>query len=178
MKRTNEPREIRRLKSKAKKAGITLDVTQYIDKKHQNCLWYGGEVASAIRGDLELTIIASGDVIAELTDKNGEFLAYSKDKCNCGRFYDEMKQYIPTDQMLRKTLQTDRLQLINNNWFEWAVFDHSKNRYIGPSCFDNIFDEDNLLVILGADSLNGVFDYATMYDEQTESKGDEQNDFE
>lgn len=173
-----KPRELRRLKSKAQKVGISLEVTQYIDKKHQNCLWYGGEVANAMRGDLELTIIAAGDVIAELADENGELLAYSKDKSNSGCFYDEMKRYIPTDRVLRKSLQMCRLQLLNNNWFEWSVFDRAENRYIGPGCFDNIFDEDDLLSILTVDSLNEVFDYAIDYERQVYDKGDEDNDTE
>lgn len=148
----------------AAQRGVSFEITQLISPKHLLCYWYGGEVAVAIKGNLRLSVMAAGDVIAELKDKHGECCCYSKDKGNNGRFYDEMHRYLGSDRKLLRTERNGRLVFYNNNWFEWTVYDTEKEKYIGPDAFDNIFDSDKITDCLDAAELGIIFEYALAWE--------------
>ncbi len=56
----------KRLARKLRKYGIILDVTQFIDRKHQHCVWYNGQVALAEIDGYLIRIKAEGPVALTL----------------------------------------------------------------------------------------------------------------
>ena len=44
--------------------------------------------------------------------------------------------------------------------------DKTQETYIGPSCFDDIYDSNNVLDCLDINEINAVFDYAIAYGEE------------
>lgn len=98
----------------AKSVGLELSFhPESFDPDRLNCLWYGGKLAVIkVSETLSVELNVYGDVYAELSDQEGEFLAYVKDKGNTGRFYDEMHQFIQSDQEFSEALATADLNLI------------------------------------------------------------------
>lgn len=96
-----------------------------IDGCHQHNYWYGGEAAVIKYKGYIFCIDAIGDMRCLLLDKNNDKLIYVKDKCNAGKFYDEMSRYIKNDVELRKLESDGRLVMENNNWWECSVIDPS-----------------------------------------------------
>ena len=87
----------RKLFDKAKSLGVELDFSpKQFDPNKLNCLWHGGWYAYIkLSEDLDVEIGAMGDVCASLFDRNGEQVAYAKDKGNGGYFSEAMRGYIP-----------------------------------------------------------------------------------
>ena len=90
-------RLIRRLDRKVKKLGGELEV-DIIDTKHQNNLWYGGDIAEIKYKNHRLVIAAVGDVRVEVADENDNYVGYVKDKNNAGIFYKEFRHFIRDDK--------------------------------------------------------------------------------
>ena len=126
---------------------ITIILEQPLEYGKYDCCWYGGLMATVKCGDEELTIVASGDVIASLIDKmTDEQLAYVKDKSNSGRFNDEMCIFIKNDAHLYEIMEDKNqrytLNFENNNWFEIFYNKSSgaitENSYVSDSA--NVFE--------------------------------------
>lgn len=140
--------------NKAKSVGVELSFhPESFDPDRLNCLWYGGELAVIrVSKTLSVELNVYGDVYAELSDKEGELLAYVKDKGNTGRFYDEMSQFISNDRELLEALDDGRLKLDHNNWFEYDGVYKNKGDKVGEFIdlgliVDNILDDDILIAI-------------------------------
>lgn len=141
--------------NKAKSIGVELSFhPESFNPDRLNCLWYGGYLAEIKVTDiLSVELGIHGDVYAELSDKNGEFLAYVKDKGNAGRFNDEMSPYIQNDQELLEALDDGRLKLDYNNWVEYdGAYYKDKGNTVGEFIdlgliVDNVLDDDILTAI-------------------------------
>lgn len=120
MEQENE-RFIADLKKEAESYGAELSVDYFIDVKHLIHYWYGGDVAEIKYKGYTLAICANGDVVADLSDANGDEITRVKDKGNNGVFYDEMRAYISGDAQLRKLISEERLMFDYNNWWECFV---------------------------------------------------------
>ena len=99
------------------------------DENHTSSLWYVGYIASVyfpngVVGDIS----ADGDVRATLLDENfKEELVDVVDKNSSGRFYDEMKDYIKSDEEMCELEKSGRLVFENNNWYEITARDLDGN---------------------------------------------------
>lgn len=89
-----------------------------IDSKHQDCLWYGGWLATIEYDKWKFYIEAVGDVYCELYDEQGKEIEDVRDKYNNGRFYNQMSPYIKNDEELHNLISENRLVFENNNWLE------------------------------------------------------------
>lgn len=119
---TNEDeRFIESLKTQALSHGADLSVDYFIDANHLYHYWYGGDVAEIKYKGYTFTISAIGDVIASLTDENGEEIARVKDKGNHGVFYDKMRSIITNDEQLTLLIDEERIMFDYNNWWECFV---------------------------------------------------------
>ena len=93
-----------------------------IDDDHKDVLWYGGRVAEVEYKGYTFILGAYGDVIATLLNKEyNDEIAYSRDKQNSGRFYEEMRGFITNDKELSDLEDEGRLVLENNNWWEVLI---------------------------------------------------------
>lgn len=150
--------------SKAKSIGVELSFhPESFNPDKLNCLWYGGYLAKIkITETLSVELGIHGDVYAELSDKDGQFLTYIKDKGNTGRFNEEMSPYIQNDQELLEALDDGRLKLDNNNWVEYDGVYKAKDDTTGVFIdlglvVDNILDDDILTAINEAlDRINDI----------------------
>lgn len=158
-----QPPEIEKLIADARQAGIDLKILQFIDVDHCDCIWYGGPMAEAVRGHLLLTVSAIGDIRAYLSGDDNHQLCYVKDRDNRGIFFQEMRGYLANVKELYRAMDSGRLKLDDNNWFEWSVYDSQAKEYIGPSLLDNIFDFVDILTCLSAEELQSVFEYAVSW---------------
>lgn len=123
---------------------IDVQILDFIDSYHLDCLWYGGCVATVTHGDLLVSLYANGDVYANLrsVDNDGAYSLYVKDKNNAGEFYGEMRSKIRNDDELHHALHFDELSLDSGNWWEIFVEYRGKDIDIGDGA------------ILNADSMN------------------------
>lgn len=137
---------------KAESLGLELKFSpEDYDCRRLNCLWYGGELAGIkVSEGLSIELDVYGDVYASLSDKNGNVIAYVKDKNNAGAFNDEMLPYLKTDKQLKTALNRGLLQLDYGNWVEYdgvikksAVDERGEFVDLGIVC-DNVL-EDNIL---------------------------------
>ena len=113
---------IRRLERQVKKLGGELEV-DIIDTKHQNNLWYGGDIAEIKYKNHRLVIAAVGDVKVEVADENDNYVGYVKDKNNAGIFYKEFRHFIRDDKHLVKLIADNHIIFENNNWWECFIYD-------------------------------------------------------
>lgn len=150
----------------ANEQGIEIELLQQLHENRLDCVWYGGDLFKITKGNYELIVGAYGDVRALLEDKEGERTSYVRDRGNWGRFYDEMSPHIANDNELYELIDSGLLNLDDSNWLEWRVYDKTQETYIGPSCFDNIYDSNNVLDCLDINEINAVFDYAIAYGEE------------
>lgn len=90
-----------------------------IDERHLDCFWYGDRVAEVDYKGYTFILGAYGDVRATLLDENDNEIAEVRDIWNNGRFYHEMRHFIPDDAALIKLCQDGRLVYENSNW--WKV---------------------------------------------------------
>lgn len=141
--------------NKAKSIGVELSFyPESFNPDRLNCLWYGGYLADIkVTDTLSVELNIYGDVYAVLSDKDGQVLAYVKDKGNTGRFYDEMSSYISNDTELLEALDDGRLKLDYNNWVEYdgvikknATDERGRFIDLGIIC-DNVLDDDILTAI-------------------------------
>lgn len=137
------------IKAQEKKLGVTIEITDIIDKDHLNCTWYGGEVGRII-GYKGYTIVigAYGDI--RLTGRvNGEYVDI-KDKSNGGSVYNELGSKLD-DAGLAGCLNNamtgeddeNMLEFDNNNWFEVDLIGPD-GKWIDLCGADNVLDDDLL----------------------------------
>jgi len=156
----------------AQEAGYTIENINLIDLSHQHHLWYGGDVATVKKGSVTLYISALGDVKVCLFDKNGDELAFCKDKSNDGSFHEIMKKFFDDEGLMALVCSGDvdakgrTFGDYVGNWFEWSALDEAKKEYIGPDMLDNVFDSDMLLKCLSVESLNAVFEIIEEYESE------------
>jgi len=99
------------------------------DENHTSSLWYGGYIASVyfpngVCGDIS----ADGEVRATLLDENcKKELVDVVDKNSAGVFYDEMKDFIKSDEEMYELEKSGRLVFGNNNWYEITARDLDGN---------------------------------------------------
>ncbi len=151
--------------NKANGIGVELSFhPESFDPNRLNCLWYGGYIAEIkVKETLSVELEINGDVYAELADKDGNSLAYVKDKGNTGRFNDEMRSHLLNDQMLLAALDDGSLKLDYGNWIEYdgvvkKSVSEDKGMFIdlGIIC-DNVLDDDILRAIDEAlDSIENI----------------------
>lgn len=106
-----------------------LEVVDFIDSDHLDCLWYGGTVATVkYKGNI-FSLEARGDVSATLLDEENNEFCYVKDKRNGGCFYEQIKGYLKNDNELHKAVEENRLVFGDNNWYEIFVTSPECNFY-------------------------------------------------
>lgn len=117
-----------------------------IELHRQNSLWYGGGIASISYKGFNFSVEARGDIRAYLCDAvTDEQIVYIKDKTNSRIFYDQMRQYLRSDQELEQALanQHNKYHLTTDdcNWWEIFVFDKT-NQLL---CETWVADADHIL---------------------------------
>lgn len=126
---------------------VYIKVYNEIEAGKCNSLWYGGYMAEIRVSDNKYSIMADGDVIVTLTNKETEeTIAYVKDKSNSGTFSSEMSQYIKDDAHLSKIMSGEdpkyELLVSDSNWYEILI--EKSNGKVSDDSFasdsDNIFD--------------------------------------
>ena len=118
--------------------GISVEVTDYIDDRHQDCLWYYGECAYFKYGDYDVSIVANGDIVATLLDENDNELEWVS-RAGYREFYGAMSPYIKDDTQLYDFIDDGSLVLDNNNWWEMFVYKD------GYDVFFDVLDSGSLL---------------------------------
>lgn len=153
-----------KLFEKAKALGVELDFSpRQFDPKKLNCLWHGGWYAYIkIREDLDIEIGAMGDVCATLFDRNGEQIAYVKDRNNDGAFSEYMRGHIRDDKHLKELLNAGELVLENNNWIEYGGIYYPHGRDVPGIAVDLGMITDN---IVDDDVLNAIDDVLSSLEE-------------
>ena len=159
-------KKCRKLFEKAKALGVELDFSpKQFDPNKLNCLWHGGWYAYIkIREELDIEIGVIGDVCATLFDRNGEQIAYVKDRNNDGAFSEYMRGYIRDDKHLKELLNAGDLVLENNNWIEYGGIYYHNGRDNPGIAVDLGMITDN---IVDDDVLNAIDDVLSSLDEIT-----------
>lgn len=153
--------------AKIKKQEKNLDIKISLDPndlypERLDCIWYGGFIGSISYKDYEISIHATGDVRARLY-KNGKEIAFVKDRGENGRFYDEFNSFISSDKELYDAFTNNSsdkgicLELDNNNWLEFRVYNIKTASYLDFAIFSNIIDTNNVL-----EAFNNIKDYIEM----------------
>ena len=157
-------KKCRKLFEKAKAFGVELDFSpRQFDPNKLNCLWHGGWYAYIkVREDLDIEIGVIGDVCAALLDRNGEQIAYVKDKSNGGAFSEYMRGHIRDDKHLKELLDAGDLVLENNNWIEYGGIYYPHGRTYPGIALDLGIITDN---IVDDDVLNAIDDVLSSLDE-------------
>ena len=126
---------------------ISIKLNQPIEYGKCDYCWYGGPIATVSCNDNIFTVVANGDVVVSLINKQtNEVVAYVKDKLNGGQFYEEMCMFIKNDAHLYEIIEDKdpryKLDFDNNNWFE--IFYNKIEGVITnqsyTSDFTNVFD--------------------------------------
>jgi hypothetical protein len=93
-------------------------IQQKISQRHNDSVWYEGEIATAItKKGTKLSLLACGDIL--IKNKKGEIVYDGKER-NEG-----IKRGFNSDKDLKKIGQnyTDNYYWENNNWFEVAYME-------------------------------------------------------
>lgn len=138
--------KLRKIKAQEEKYGVTIEITDIIDRNHLNCVWYGGKVGRIqTPSGYTITIGAYGDIrLNGIID--GEEINI-KDKSNGGSVYGEIGHKVD-DNRLKTLLTADEsdenyLRYDNNNWFEVDLISPS-GEWIDLFYTDNVLDDDLL----------------------------------
>ena len=138
-----------KIKEEEEKHNVKIEILQNIDDKHQNHLWYGGDVGTITTEDgYKLVISASGDVIMDGIINGDDF--YVKDKNNAGWLYNEIGSKIDDDELkdlISSNYEDDKnnyIDITNNNWFEVNLITPD-GEFVDLSFMDNVLDDDYLL---------------------------------
>lgn len=159
--------KINELKETANKLGLIDFEVSTIYENRQHCLWYGGEIARFYYDHYLVTIEVAGDVYATLNDEHGEYITHTKDKGNNGNFFYNMRDYIPDDETLESYLNNGyyeidkddkeaRLEIENNNWIEFNVYNRVTEQWIDMSLYNVLDDSDDVLDIDLVEMINTV----------------------
>ncbi len=148
---------------------IKIKLNQSIYDGRCDYTWYGGLIAEVSSMDSEYRVMATGDVIVKLIDKDtNEEVASVKDRSNGGDFFDIMRHYIKNDTHLYEIIEDEdqeyKLVFSNNNWFE--VF---RDKICGSSDGDSyVSDCCNVFDVLAETVETIWYDYRGVIDEQEE----------
>lgn len=126
---------------------IKIKLNQSIYDGRCDYTWYGGLIAEISSMNCKYRVMATGDVIVKLIDKDtNEEVASVKDRSNGGDFFDIMRHYIKNDAHLYEIMEEKdpkyKLDFSNNNWFE--IFKdlisgvRDGDSYVSDCC--NVFD--------------------------------------
>ena len=96
---------------------IDVTVTQWIDDKHQDSLWYDGTCAKFSYDNCDVYIVANGYIDATLLDTNDNIISETVGH----DFYGDMSPYIENDIQLHDFIEDELLVLENNNWWEMFI---------------------------------------------------------
>lgn len=122
-----------------------INWVQKPSKRRMDSVWYGGTMITIETERYKAEIIATGEqrVIIDgecYTEKNSD--GYIKEKL--------FEHGIKTDNQLRKAERKERVEFLNNNWYEPVIYDKKSNEYI------DTFDTCDL-------ELNDNFDWIEEY---------------
>lgn len=150
MKKEELLKAIEELKDQEEKLNVKINLDpDDIHPEKLDCIWYGGLIGSIVYKKFEISIHATGDVRATLF-KNGKEEHYLKDYDNGGRFHSEFVTYLNDDDELYAALNNDSdngysLELRNNNWLEYRIFDMENQESFDFDLLTNIVDSNNVL---------------------------------
>ena len=133
---------------------IDFDTSHCVDRKHLDCIWYGGQVGSIEYHGYKIVIGSYGDIrISGIVDGRDFFY---KDKDNDGYASNEFGDRIDDERLYNlfdeESRDGDYLEWIDNNWFEVDLYDPDGN-WIDLCGADNVLD-NNIL-----DCFSGVSEY-------------------
>ncbi len=102
-----------------------LDVLQFIDAEHQNCIWYGGPVATVEHKGYVCSLEACGDVaVSVMTPDCSDVMCRYYNKDNRGAYWDQdAREHLVNDRHLDELYEEGRLVFGLNNWFEVFIED-------------------------------------------------------
>lgn len=127
----------KRLERKLRKHGVTLNIKQFIDRKHQHSVWYNGEVATAEIDGCLIRIKAEGPVAVTLFGE-GRITAATPE-CGTGDdFRTIMSPFFPDDNAVQTSVFWEHA-----NWQLW-------NGY----CYE-VYSSTNPAHLLGKGIFNG-----------------------
>ncbi len=139
---------VRKAKREAERLGATLqlEVSDFIDQKHLNCIWYNGIIGVISLNGYAVSIEVHGDIgVSVLSEDLSENIAdFSFRHGRTAMEDDEFKELIPDDRTLRKFDNAGRLVWSNNNWVEYVVLDRNEREISSFLCEDTVLDDDVL----------------------------------
>ena len=104
---------------------MEIKYLQEIKDNKYSSFWFGGIVATIEYKGYTLEILAQGDIKTTLLLDNGEEI-HCKDKHNASWFNEIYEDYIKDDNHLIDLIQSEKLQVENNNWFELVLITPNK----------------------------------------------------
>jgi hypothetical protein len=119
----------KKISEKLVKNGVdlnTIEICQLAEDDKQMHYWYGGNVIDIKYRDAIFTIQAIGDIRFTLFDREDDRqLFYVKDKTNGGFLYQDLSEYINSDEELMSLLMGEHpkytCEIENNNWWECGI---------------------------------------------------------
>ena len=160
MKKTEIEAKVKELRQMAKDRKMKLSIPP--GKLHEDrldCFWYGGHIGTLKYGHYDIHIEVFGDVFCLLRHPKNEAVLV-RDKACLGRFYETMSPFLRNDRDL--SLAIDRglglpglgangkpfpysLEITENNWVEFNIFDNRRGQWLPLSSGMNILDSSNVL---------------------------------
>lgn len=121
--------------AKAKEEGIDLFLGQNLYENKQDSIWYDGLIASfTYNNRYEVKVVATGDTKVNIDGCTYKFPNWD----------DLYENGIKTDHDLFKKLNNGTFGWLENNWFEFNIYDSQKDEYITDSLgTDNVLDNLN-----------------------------------
>lgn len=114
--------------AKAKENGVDLVLTQNLYENKQDSIWYDGLIGYFIyKNRYKVNILVSGDVKVNMNDQTYKY----------PNLDDLYENNIKSDYDLFKKLNDGSFSWINNNWFEFNIYDSQKDEYITDSLETN-----------------------------------------
>lgn len=129
---------------------LVVDDDVIIDENHLNVVWYGGTIATILRGRCALEIVANGEVEI-VGEHNGSEFRY-RNRQGSGAFSmeadDSLRLAFASDAELEKALDNDEIHYEGNSWFEYFAYaedDVELSNWVEDSdSILDVFSEKNL----------------------------------
>ena len=117
--------------AKAKEEGIDLFLGQNLYENKQDSIWYDGLIASFTYNDrYEVKVVATGDTKVNIDGCTYKFPNWD----------DLYENGIKSDHDLFKKLNNGTFGWLENNWFEYSIYDKEKDDYL-----TDFLETDNVL---------------------------------
>lgn len=101
----------------------------------QDAVWYDGKICTfTIDNRFKVGVIANGDI--DVASNKGSMSAHSGEEL-------ESLFNITNDDQLQKALEKNKIEWVNNNWFEFSIYDTKTKEFITDSADDLILDNLN-----------------------------------